>query len=82
MIMTLLALLAIASFQFSSASVITDRFKSLSDISFDCPTSCDLSELSKVDAVKILPTVPCDANEARWDFKLTVRQVLAKKSLN
>ena len=77
MTMTLLALLVIASFQVSSTSVINDPFKSLSDISFECPTSCDLNELSKVDAVKILPTVPCDANEARWDFKVTVRQVLA-----
>ena len=62
----------LSCFNFSSASVFTDQFKSLTDISFECPVGCDANEVTKSELVRILSNVDCDSSDARWDFKITV----------
>ena len=70
--MKIISLLLLSSLKISSASVVTDRFKSLTDILYECPLGCDKNELTIGHSDKILSNVDCDLNSARWDFQITV----------
>ena len=58
----------ILSFKLCCASILTDRLKSLTDISFECRSSCHSNEN---DGIQILPIVGCESNEARGQFYKT-----------
>ena len=70
--MKFIALLLLSSLKIYSASVVTDRFKSLTDILYECPLGCETNELTESHSDKILSNVDCDLNSARWDFQITV----------
>jgi hypothetical protein len=56
----------------SKASVLTDKLKIVTDISAECPTTCQSYELSDNRNIQILETIDCGLTEARWDYKINV----------